>query len=216
MRRIAVIFAVTLAFGLGYLGWTWLQRHEATVRMERGLLAGRRRAEPQGVDSTGTGVRITQFYARAGEMTDAERNLVCYGVVNAQSVRMEPPVENLTPSPNRCFWVEPQQDTTYTLFATGSDGSQDSATFQLRVKPAPPHIQYVAVSHAEIRRGEPVTVCYGVDHAKGVRLEPIGMALPPVEKNCNRFYPKVTLRYTLVAFDGAGRTDQERFAIRVK
>jgi hypothetical protein len=215
MRRIAVSLGVTLAAGVAYLAWTWIERHEATVRMERGLRTGRR-SELPGVDNTGTGVKITQFYARSGEMTDAEPNLICYGVLNAKSVSMEPPVENLTPSSNRCFWVEPKQDTTYTLFAAGFDGKRDSASFQVRVKPAPPHIQYVAVSHAEIRRGEAVTVCYGVDHAKGVRLEPLGMALPPLEKNCNRFYPRATLKYTLVAFDGAGRSDREQFAIRVK
>ncbi len=216
MRRIALSLAVTLVLGAAYLGWTWLQRHEDTLRMNRALRANHHRAETEPVESTGTAVKITQFYARAGDMTDAERNIICYGVRNAKSVRISPPVEDLTPSLNRCFWVNPKQDTTYTLFAEGFDGTHDSASFQLSVKPAPPHIQYVAVSHDEVRRGEPVTICYGVDHAKGVRLEPLGMALPPLEKNCNRFYPSVTMKYTLVAFDGAGRTDREKFSIRVK
>ncbi len=86
----------------------------------------------------------------------------------------------------------------------------------MRVKPAPPRIGFVAVSHAEIRRGEPVTVCYGVDHATGVRLNPFGWQLPALPKNCTRFFPAATMRYSLVAFDSSGRTDQEKFQIRVK
>ncbi len=109
--------------------------------------------------SPGASVHITQFYARSGEMTAADRNLICYGVVNAKSVWIEPAVENLEPSANRCFPVQPERDTTYTLSAEGIDGRRASASFAIRVKPAPPHIQFVAVSHPEIRRGEPVTVC---------------------------------------------------------
>ncbi len=41
------------------------------------------------------------------------------------------------------------------------------------------------------------------------------MPLPPAEKNCSRFYPKATLKYTLVA-RGAGPADRERFSIRVR
>jgi hypothetical protein len=216
MRRVALSFAITLALGAGYLGWTWLQRHEGTLRMERAFRARHPESARSAAEGSGTGLKITQFYARAGTMTDAERNLICYGVRQAKSVRLEPAVESLTPSLNRCFWVEPKQDTSYTLVAEGFHGERESAVLQIAVQPAPPHIDYVAVSHAEIRRGEPVTVCYGVDHAKGVRLEPLGMPLPAVPKNCNRFYPRATLIYTLVAFDAAGRTDREKFSIRVK
>ncbi len=216
MKQVANALWMAFVVALLGLGWTWLQRHEGNLRMERARQASRRHAERAAVEDIGTAVRITQFYARTGEMTDAERNIICYGVRNAKTVRLDPPVENLAPSLSRCFWIEPKQDTTYTLFAEGTDGSQDSASFQVYVKPAPPHIQFVAVSHAEVRRGEPVTVCYGVDHAKGVRLEPLAGPLPAVAKNCTRFYPASTAKYTLVAFDAQGRSDREKFSIRVK
>jgi hypothetical protein len=216
MKRIGVACGIALVVALASLGWTWLQRREGNLHMARTLEASRRHAGRAIGEDTGTRVRITQFYAKTGEMTNADRNIICYGVVNAKSVRMDPPVENLAPSRSRCIWVEPKKDTTYTLFAEGLDGTRDSASFQLNVKPAPPHIQFVAVSHSEIRRGEPVTVCYGVDHAKGVRLDPLRVGLPPLVKNCTRFYPKTSLKYTLVAFDALGRADQENFSIQVK
>ena len=163
-----------------------------------------------------TRVRITQFYATAGEITDAEHSTVCYGVENARAVRMEPPVENLTPTLTRCFWVEPKQDTTYRLIAEGADGSEASAEFRLHVKPAPPSILFVAVSAREIVRGDALTVCYGVDRAQSVRLEPVGMALPPVKRNCVRLYPKGSMKWTLVASGAGGATDRERFEVAVK
>jgi hypothetical protein len=212
MKRAFIALGTVVVLGTVYLAWTWLQRHDATARMNRRISVHR----PAERFDDSKAVKITQFYARAAEMTDAERNLVCYGVRNAKAVRLDPPVEVLSPALTRCFWVEPKQDTTYTLVAEGFDGSQESVSFQVQVGPAPPHIQFVAVSHAEIRRGEPITVCYGVDHASRVRLEPMGFSLPAIEKNCTRFYPPRTLNYTLTALDSGGRSDREKFTVKVK
>jgi hypothetical protein len=205
-----------IAVAAAYLGWTFLSRRQATARMERAIEAQRSSESSMPAEKTGSGVKITQFYAKSAEITAAERNLICYGVRNARSVRMEPPVESLTPSLSRCFPVEPKRDTTYTLIAEGFDGSRDSASFQISVKPAPPHIEFVTVSAGTVRLGESVTVCYGVDHSKVVRLDPIGLALPAAAKHCTLFYPKATRAYTLVALDGEGRRDSEKFSIQVK
>jgi hypothetical protein len=61
-----------------------------------------------------------------------------------------------------------------------------------------------------------VTVCYGVEHATAVRLDPIGWKLPAVPKNCIRFYPKQTLDYTLVASGAAGLEEREKFRVAVR
>lgn len=167
-------------------------------------------------DDGGSAVRITQFYARAGEIVDGEQNLVCYGVRNARSVRIEPPVESLRPAQTRCFFVEPHQDTTYRLVAEGADGSQASESFEVRVKPAPPEIRMFAVSEKKIVRGDAVTLCYGVAHARAVRLDPDGWALAPVPQNCARIYPKVTGTFTLVATGVDGRTERKKFSVAVK
>jgi len=164
----------------------------------------------------GSAVRITQFYARSGEMVDGEQNLVCYGVSNALSVRIEPPVESLRPARNRCFFVEPHQDTKYRLVAEGEDGSRVSESFEIFVKPAPPEIRMLAVSEKTIVRGDAVTVCYGVVHARAVRLDPVGWALPPVTQNCARIYPGATGTFTLVATGVDGRTERKKFSVAVK
>src|SRR5579883_358346 len=189
MKRLAGWLWLAVALGAGQLGWTWLSRHDADVRMSR-RAAGRFSTLP--ASRSGSGVRIAQFYARSGEMVEGERNLVCYGVENAKLLRLDPAVETVSPALIRCFWIEPQQDTTYRLTAEGFDGTRDEAAFTVRVRPAPPAFRFIDVSDRQIPRGEVLTVCYGVDHASGVRLNPLGWNLPAVAKNCIRFYPKAT------------------------
>lgn len=199
-----------------YLAWVWQQRRADNRRMAAAAEEHRKRRWAIRDEDRDTALRIMQFYAASAEVTDGDRNLVCYGVRNAERVRIEPPVEDLAPSLARCFWTEPHHDTSYRLTATGGDGREVSESFQVRVRPAPPSILFLAASHKEIRAGDPVTVCYGVLHADSVRLDPIGWTLPPAAKNCARFYPKATYRYTLVARGDAGRVDTEKFTVKVK
>jgi hypothetical protein len=215
MKRFGVLLQVALAVVLAQLGWTWIQRHDADFRLRR-ILAGRHSATGAAPVDTGTSVRIAQFYARSAEIIDGERDVICYGVQNAKTVRIEPPVETLTPALVRCFWVEPRQDTTYRMIAEGEDGARAEASFEVKVKPAPPVFRMIAVSDKSIPPGEVVTVCYGVEHATAVRLDPIGWTLPPVAKNGIRFYPKQTMNYTLVASGAAGLEEREKFRVAVK
>jgi hypothetical protein len=157
-------------------------RYDARVRTEGTAQARRERDYSASRDDASGAVVITQFYARAAETMDGDSNLTCYGVRNATSVRIEPPVEKLTPAINRCFFVEPHQDTAYKLVAEGADGSQAAESFRVRVKPAPPAILMFATSEQQIPRGEAVTLCYGVAHAGAVWMEPNGWQLPPVKK----------------------------------
>ena len=214
MKHLGNFVRIVLAVVLVQLGWTWLQRHDANLRI-RHLLEGRRPRADAFIPDNGD-VKIVQFYARAAEIIDGNRNLICYGVRNAKTLRLEPAVENVAPSLVRCFWVEPKQDTTYRLIAEGFDGKRDEAAFDVKVRPAPPVFRMMAVSDKAIPPGEVVTVCYGVEHATAVRLDPIGWNLPAVTKNCIRFYPKQTLDYTLVASGAAGLEEREKFRIAVK
>jgi hypothetical protein len=210
MRRIGLLVT---AIAIANLAWVWCQRHDGAVRMEQRIDA---RRQGSGGRNTSTGVRITQFYATSGEITDAGHSTVCYGVENARSVRLEPPVYDVRPALTRCFWVEPKQDTTYSLSAVGNDGSSDSASFRVLVKPAPPSILFMAVSKNEIVKGDAVTVCYGVEHAKGVRLEPIGWTLFAGKKECVRIYPPRDMKFTLVAAGVSGATARDHFDVKVR
>lgn len=216
MKRALLLVCILSGMAAVYVAGVWHERREAGRRLEAAI--AERRARVGGIrdEDRDTSLRIMQFYAASAEVVDGDRNLLCYGVRNAATVRIEPAVEELSPSLSRCFWTEPHQDTAYRLVATGSDGREISQGFQVRVVPAPPRIVFMAVSDKQIRAGDPVTMCYGVTHADAARIEPIGWTLAPVAKNCVRFYPKATLQYTLVATGDAGRTDSEKFTVKVK
>ena len=216
MRQIGIVLWIAIAIAASGLGWVAWQRHESRLRLEHSVRAGQERGGGRQADDAGTAVRITQFYARAGEITRGELNVICYGVRNARSVRLEPPVERVSPTPARCISIEPEQDTTYTLVAEGDGGERVSESFGVRVKPPPPEILMLATSANAIRRGDAVTLCYGTEHAVAVRLDPLGWALVPGKKNCSRFYPKATATYTLVATGEGGGSERKSFSVEVR
>jgi hypothetical protein len=73
----------------------------------------------------------------------------------------------------------------------------------------------MAVSAKEIVPGDAVTLCYGVSHATSVRLLPLDWVLAPVARNCIRFYPPASMKFTLVASGAAGMKDTDHFQVKV-
>ena len=67
-------------------------------------------------------VKITAFYPRDGIVTEGGKTLLCYGVTNAKSVRIDPPVDGVSPALSRCVEIRPKGETQYTLTAEGADG----------------------------------------------------------------------------------------------
>jgi hypothetical protein len=176
-----------------------------------------RKPEPQKYIALGTGkpgVRILQFYAASAQVVKGDRVSVCYGVENAAAVRLEPAVEMLFPSFNRCFPVSPKATTTYKLTAEGADGAEASATVTVQVRPAPAHIVFVNVSALEVKRGQLVMVCAKAENATEGRLEPVNLRFTP-GLSCVKFVPPRTMKYRAV-FDGVGGGDSEKFTIAVR
>jgi len=124
----------------------------------------------------GSAVRILQFYARDGHMVEGRSTVICYGVLNAKSVRIEPPVDGVSPALNRCVEVAPQHDTQYTLTAEGDDGKVISASFHLAVVPdeeSLPRIRSFQVARQGVDRGRPYFVLsFTVENAETVDIDP--------------------------------------------
>lgn len=83
----------------------------------------------------GTSVKILHFYASPREIAPGEKSLVCYKVVNATAVRLDPPVERVWPAVSRCFEVTPDKTTRYTFTAEGAKQSAVSESIEIAVKP---------------------------------------------------------------------------------
>ena len=122
---------VAVVAALLYLGWTFADRYWSNREFER---ARARQLAPRLPPDYGSAVKITQFYASPAALNQGEQAILCYGVANANSVRLDPAVEPVWPSPSRCFNVAPQKDTRYTLTAEGADGKRATESIQVRVK----------------------------------------------------------------------------------
>lgn len=210
-RSVRYSWGFILVVVLGYLGWISFRRHEPPpppIKEKPSRFLDPR----EGI----VGVRILHFYAAAGELTRGEGVNICYGVANARAVRLMPEVERLKPTLNRCFTVSPKETTTYTLLVEGEDGRSATASFTVNVKPPAPWISMFAYHPKEIRRGEPVTLCFSTEDTVSARLEPVGMTLPPGKERCARMYPARSASYTLVAVGEDGRTDKARFKVTVR
>lgn len=81
--------------------------------------------------------RILDFTASPAVITRGGSTRLCWSVVDARSVRIDPEVRALNPDETRkgCRTVRPVENTTYTLAATGHDGRSVSRQAKVTVEP---------------------------------------------------------------------------------
>lgn len=151
----------------------------------------------------GGGVKIAQFYARDGVVTEGSNTVICYSVMNASAVRIDPPVADVWPSLNRCFDVRPMRETKYTLTAEGAGGKHVSESFIVQVAPdaalLPKITSFKVVGCHKDYLGEPVfKLSFADQNAETVNVEP--PVLPTMHgAPYGQFYaaPKTPTTYTL-------------------
>lgn len=111
-----------------YSRWSYARQVERT-RQEKEAAAARRTLEALG----GGGLKILSFYATPGAIPRGGQATLCYSVTGAQSVRIEPRLEELHPALTYCLQVSPEKDTAYKLIAEDAAGHSTTATVTLRV-----------------------------------------------------------------------------------
>ena len=126
----AILPYLWIPVGLGVLYNVW-------------VFTSRRSSHPAGTDDRssaiiapqdlGGAVKIVQFYARDAIVIEGSSTVICYGVLNAKSVRLDPPIAGVWPAVNRCVDIHPTRETRYTLTAEGADGRSVSESFDVQV-----------------------------------------------------------------------------------
>ncbi|HWR51532.1 MAG TPA: hypothetical protein VN428_10520 [Bryobacteraceae bacterium] len=168
--------------------------------------------------------KINHFYAGASAVERGEPVSLCYSVENAAAVRIEPPVEGVSPSPNRCVQAKPSADAEYKLIAAGRDGKEVSQVVQVKVvaRSAASRqaaggglIGAFAATATQVGPGQPVTICFDATQAQSVRMDPAPQAMPSGRKGCVSLRPERTTTYKLTA-EGGGRTDTRQVTITVQ
>lgn len=165
-------------------------------------------------------VKILQFYAGSAIVARGEQVLICYGVENAKAVRVEPPIEQITPSYNRCFQHSPTATSEIKLIATGANGLESSKTLQLKVAgvaPAPPGqlILYFVSSGRSVAAGQEVTLCYETRNASSIRIEPSSTDRKLTPKDCVTEKIVKKTQFSLIAEGRKGERDRASVQIDV-
>jgi len=82
----------------------------------------------------GDELKVLMFYANPPAVSRGERGLLCYGVSNASEVKIEPPVDGVSPSLSRCVEVRPTKNTDFTLKARDGKGREVAQTVTVQVR----------------------------------------------------------------------------------
>lgn len=133
LRRVLPYTSAALAVAILYAAWTLYSRSEENRRAEREAAAKKLAFDRATLNMIGSDLKITQFYAPPA-IQAGQPALICYGVANAARVRIEPAVENLTPSLSRCIQASPRVTTNYTLTAEDNAGHRVSQTITVKVQ----------------------------------------------------------------------------------
>ena len=134
MKKVLRYSAVGFLIALAYLGWIWLTRYNANREYERAAAQSETERYKKLVPA-GTELKITQFYASKQEADRGETVLVCYGVENARSVRIEPAIDDhLPPLPAKCIPFAPHRTTTLKLVAEGEKGGEATESITVKVR----------------------------------------------------------------------------------
>lgn len=198
MKPVPLLLTIALIVVGLRLGWVYLERSghpPSPPRALPGIPAELNTSE----------LKIFNFYVPAAAAVRGEQTLLCYGVLNAASVKLTPPLAEISPSLARCVYITLNKTTELTLTATSKDGLEASRSFVLGTTEPRPEFLFVEMSGRETKAGQPHTICYGVKNASSVKLLPVGQILPPIAKTCMRWYPAAPMSYRLVAESPGGR-----------
>jgi hypothetical protein len=136
LRRILPYLTVIVIIAVAYDGWIFFARWNNARQAEKAEALkqaqdARHTLELLGGDQ----LKILDFYANPPAIRRGGHASICYGVNSAESVRIDPPVEQLHPAVSRCFEVSPVRDTEYKLIATDQAGHAVTQTIAIKVAP---------------------------------------------------------------------------------
>jgi hypothetical protein len=129
LTGIALLFSSYIMFSR-WEGNRAIERRNAQEKAAQQKNADRSALEQLG----GKDLAIQSFYAVPGIIHRGESAQLCYGVANAKTVFIDPPVGPVWPSYTRCLDVSPRKDTIYTLTIQDASGNTKSQSVAIKVR----------------------------------------------------------------------------------
>ncbi len=136
LRTILPYTTVLVIIAVLYVAWTFYSRHESSRRAQEAIDAQKAEARKRVVDQIyGAGaISFNTFSADTGVLKRGESTELCYGVVNAKTVKIEPRIEEIRPSYRHCIEIAPKTTTTYTITAADAAGHTKTESLTVQVK----------------------------------------------------------------------------------
>jgi hypothetical protein len=134
IRRLLPFTTTAMVIAMIYVGYIFYSRHAEQKEAEQ-QATEKQLADARKVNELygGSQLKILNFYATAGPIHRGDSTQLCYGVSNAQSVKIDPDLKDLPSSYSNCVRVSPKKDTTYTLSATDKKGDTQQAVITIQV-----------------------------------------------------------------------------------
>lgn len=213
--RVAILAAVLC------LGWVLAKRQGfgsgSPGSQPDSAVASRGSAHTNDADA----VKILEFYPRDAVLTEGDKTVLCYGVSNARSVRIDPPVDGVGPALSRCVEVRPKRETRYTLIAEGSDGrtASQSVSVQIATDAAilPKITSFRIASCVKDYEGKPVfSLSFADQNAEVVSIDP-PVFQPLYGSTYGQFgvRPEKTTTYTLSVAGKHGHVARQQLTVDV-
>lgn len=124
---------VIVAIYVGWILWSRYESNREATRAAEEKAAAAERARNQEITDNGA-LTFTTFYASDAVIHRGQSTQMCYGVINATTVKLDPPVEDLKPTERHCFDIHPTKTTTYTITATNASGQSKQVSLTVHVK----------------------------------------------------------------------------------
>jgi len=135
IRRALPFISAAVFVALLYDGWIFYTRWDDNRRAGQKRIEKEARDERQTLDRIGTELKILNFYAEPPVIRHGREANVCYSVVFAKTLRMEPPAGDVYPALSHCLQISPPKTTEYTLIAGDGAGHTATRSLTLYVKP---------------------------------------------------------------------------------
>jgi hypothetical protein len=136
MRKVLHYTWIATVIAALYVAWVFYSRHDREKAAEAAVAKHKQeQAQRENKAIFGSGeVKITGLSADTGVLRRGETTQLCYGVINAVRVEIDPPIEQAKPSYYHCIQIAPKTTTTYTLKVSDAKGHTKSASLTVQVK----------------------------------------------------------------------------------
>ena len=145
---------------------------------------------------------------------------LCYEVRNAEHAEIDNDGGAVVLNRPNCQPIKPQQTTTYTLTATGSDGktvTRQATADATKPPPLPPQVLSFTAEPPSIVAGDKTELRFELKDASGVQIEPgvRGLQVGTGEQRVS-VSPITTTTYTLTALNSEGKSSKRTTVVRVR